>query len=365
MRRRYSVSHGTRMGVWLGAALLGLVVVTGAGSPTTTTAPASRPAQVIRCVVPTPRDWKERASVVEAYEVAAELNGCVSLPDPLEWWAAKGKSFGESKVGQESVWQKALLAGKQCDILVQLDPYGSPRTGKLATKLPPELKGRTFAAPDVRRAFVAEAVARAKAYNAKYVCLAMEINAYYEQQPDDFDNFVSLFVEARDAIKKNRPDAVVFVSFQYEQLLGRFGGQAGMKVHPPQWELLAKFEPHVDAIGLSSYPWASFNPIRFGQPEDLPDDYYAQIAQHTRKPIIFAELGWSTDPKYGGSEASQARFLRRFEQLTRGLDVRLVNYFFLYDCALFGPVFESMGLYDKNGRPKEACEVWKHLWVEP
>jgi hypothetical protein len=349
---------------WLWPALLGLTLLAGAG-PTTTRAPASRPAHVVRSVVPTPRDWQQRDSIVDAYKVAAELNDCISLPDPLEWWSAKGKTFAASKAGQESVWQKALLAGKRCDILVQLDPYGSPRTGKLAAKLPPELKGQTFASPGVRQAFIAEALARTEAYDAKYVCLGMEVNAYYEQQPDDFDNFVSLFAEARAAIKQRRPDTIVFVSFQYEQLLGRFGGQAGMTVHPPHWELLAKFEPHTDAIGLSSYPWASFNPIRFGAPEDLPEDYYAQIAQHTRKPIIFAELGWSTDPKYGGSEAAQARFLRRFDQLTRGLNVQLVNYFFLYDCTLFGPVFASMGLYDKTGRPKEACAVWQHLWTEP
>lgn len=327
--------------------------------------PTSRPAAaVVRCNVPTPRSWDQKG-VMEAYRTAAQISECICLPDPVQWWAAQGQTFADSKVGKESQWQKALIQEAKTTVFIQLDPYPPPRTGKLAAKLPRELAGKTFAAPELRAAFIADAVARVKAYDADYVGLAMEINAYYEQQPEDFDNFVSLFAEARQAIKAVRPEALVFVSFQYEQLLGRFGGMAGMTVHEPHWELLAKFEPHTDAVGLSSYPWESFSPLRYGDPAKLPDNYYTRIAEHTKKPLVFAELGWSSDPKYGGSEASQARFLQRFAELTRGLDVRLVNYFFLYDNDAFGPAFSAMGLYDKQGKPKEAAGVWRRLWTEP
>ncbi len=46
---------------------------------------------------------------------------------------------------------------------------------------------------------------------------------------------------------------VVFVSFQYEQLLGLFGGQGNLRKHAPQWGLFRLFEPETDAIGISSY----------------------------------------------------------------------------------------------------------------
>lgn len=320
--------------------------------------------RVIRCTVPTPKNW-ERDSVIQAFHTAGELSGWVSLPDAVEWWGATGKGFENTKVYQAQRWQNVLLRERLSDpiqVLVQLDPYPPPRRGTLASKLPRALKGQAFGAPAVRSGFIEEAVARVRWYNAKYVCLAMEVNAYHEQQPDDFDNFVSLFAETREAIKKIRPEAVVFVSMQYEQLLGRFGGIAGQKVHEPQWELLEKLEPHQDAVGISSYPLASMKPVRFGDPNDLPDDYYSRIAEHTEKPIIFTELGWSSDKKYGSSEKRQAEFLRRFEKLTRGLDLLMVNYFFLYDTKGYGSVFDSMGLLDKSGRPKEAMSVWKSLW---
>jgi hypothetical protein len=137
---------------------------------------------------------------------------------------------------------------------------------------------------------------------------------------------------------------------------------AGQTVHEPHWELLYKFDPHQDAVGLSSYPMASMNPVTFGDPKDLPDDYYSRVAEHTKKPIVFAELGWSSDQKYGGSEASQAAFLRRFETLTRSLDLRLVNWITLYDGSTFGPPFDTMGLLDSSGKAKDAFHVWKQLW---
>jgi len=326
--------------------------------------PTTRPRRVLRASVPTPTDVSSQDSVLDAYRKAAALGGCVSLPDPLEWWHAEQREFSDTRLGGASRWQKAVVGERRGEIFVQLDPYPPPRTGPLSDKLPVALRGQNFGSPRVREAFIAEAVARVRAYDARFVCLAMEINAYYEQNPEDFDNFVSLFVEARREIRRIRPDAIVFVSFQYEQLLGRFGGKAGMTVHEPHWELLEKFEPHADAVGISSYPWASFDPIRFGAPADLPADYYARLAGHTNRPIVFAELGWSSDPKYGGSEESQAEFLRRFGKMTEPLDLRLVNYFILHDTPIFGPVFESMGLYDRTGRPKAALKVWERLWTE-
>ncbi len=326
-----------------------------------TTCGQTMPLGAIRSTVPTSKNW-ESDSIIEAFLTADELGGWISIPDPVEWWYALGKDAQTSKVFQDSQWQNYLLRENNTEIFIQLDPYGSPRQGTLSSKLPDELAGSTFASPAIREAFVREAVARVEWYQPRYVCLAMEINAYYEQQPEDFDHFVSLFAEARQAIKDVSPEAIVFVSFQYEQLLGRFGGEAGQIIHEPHWKLLEKFEPYQDAVGLSSYPMESMDPVNFGDPRNLPDDYYSRVAEHTEKPIVFAELGWSSDRKYGGSKASQAAFLQRFETLTSGLDLRLVNWIALYDGSTFGPPFETMGLLDNRGRPKNAFQVWKELW---
>ncbi len=312
---------------------------------------------VIRCTVPTPRNWHQD-NVLGAYRTACQLSGWVCLPDPIEWWAATDGGYQQSKVFQAQQWQNALLRENNAQVFIQLDPYRPPRTGPLASRLPPQLHNMSFASPAVRKAFTEEAVVRTRWFNAKYICLAMEIDAYHEQQPGDFDNFVSLFAETRAAIKRVSPDAVVFVSFQYEQLLGRFAAVTGRPGHKPQWNLIEKFEQYQDAVGISSYP--QLGGIK--DPKKLPDDYYSRIARHTRKPIIFTELGWSTAAKYGGSEATQAEFLRRFDHTTRTLDLALVNYFMLHDTDVFGEFFKPMGLIDASGKPREALAVWKRLW---
>lgn len=309
---------------------------------------------VIRSSVPTPRAWFG-PTVAEAFQLASRLTGWISLPHVMTWWPATGGRPTTSAGNQP--WETALLDQFPSRVFLQFDAY-SGRTGTLADRLPPALAGGTFATPAVRDAFKTEVLDRVRALDADFICIGMEINAYYENQPDDFSHFVSLFAETRDAIKSERPRAVVFPSFQYERLLGR----AVKGPHDPHWHLLTAFEPHQDAVGISSYPLADGNVVRFGDPDDLSDDYYAQIAHHTDRPIVFAELGFSTDPRFGGSESAQAGFLRRFETMTADLDLLLVNHFFLYDTVGFGPVFDSMGLVDGFGRPKQAFHVWQRMW---
>jgi hypothetical protein len=316
----------------------------------------------LKCVVPTPRVWSNEG-LVESFKTSAQLSRTICLPDPVDWFEAEGKPPEQAKAHREFQWQQSLLRRHDLNVFIQIDPYKT-RRGPIPD-LPRSIRSRSFSDPVLRKAFIADVMLRQRLYDPTYVCLGMEINAYFDENPRDFDHFVSLFKEARRAIKQVRPDAVVLVSFQYEQFLGILGGQGHLPKHPPQWELLQRFEPEADAIGISSYPMSSFSPLRFGDPNDLPAHYYNQLSEHTSKPIVFAELGWPSDSRFGGSPARQAAFLRRFPVLTSKLDVRLVNWFLLYDAKGFGEVFESMGLIDSSGRSKPAYDLWKDLWPEP
>jgi len=324
------------------------------------TQPTTRPVAAVKSVTPTPRSWS-RDGLIQSFALAAEIGPLICLPDPVDWWYAQGKSDKESKPHRDSRWQTVLIRQHGLKVFVQIDPYKT-RRGKIPG-LPKTVKKASFADPVLRRAFIADAVQRVRLYNARYVCLAMEINAYYEENAEDFDHFVSLFKEARREVKKIKPDAIVFVSFQYEQLLGRFGGQGHLPKHPPRWELFDKFEPDQDAVGISTYPLATFSPPRYADPSKVPADYYSPIARHTNKPIIFAEVGWPSDPAFGGSPEKQAAFIRRLDILLGDLNVLMVNWNFLYDVKGFGPVFDSMGMFDSRGRAKPSLGAWKELWT--
>ncbi len=320
--------------------------------------PTTKPAGLPRCVTPTPRQWNQQG-FFETFATAEQVVPMVCLPDPVDWWHAEGKDPEKSKPFNDHRWQSYLLNKHGLDVFIQVDPYKT-RRGKLSG-LPKAVAAPTFADPVLRRAFIADVLQRARLYQPRYLCLAMEINAYYEENADDFDHFVSLFKEARKQVKAIAPDTVVFVSFQYEQLLGLYGGQGHLPKHEPHWELFKQFEPEIDAIGISSYPMKTFSPPTYPDPKDFPADYYKRIAKHTDKPIVFAELGWPSDPKYGGSPEKQAAFLQRFPSLIEGLDVRLVNYNFLFDARGFGAVFESMGFIDAKGVVKPALQVWRGM----
>ena len=329
----------------------------------TQTKPSTQPTirkAPIKCVSPTPKSWS-RDDVILAFESAGKIGRMVNLSDPVDLWHAKGKSAESSKPYQDHRWQSVMLKQYDLEPFIQMDPYKN-RRGKIPD-LPSGVKSASFSDPVLRKAFIADAVWRTKLYEPRFLCLAMEINSYYEQNPGDFGYFVSLFKEARKAVKEISPETLVFVSFQYEQLLGKFGGQGDLRKHKPHWHLLEMFEPDQDAVGISTYPMESFVPTKFGPASALPDDYYRVLREHTKKPIIFTEVGWPSDSDFGGSPQSQAAFLKRFQVLIKDLNVPLVNWYFLYDLKGYGPVFESMGLFDSKGKPKPSYAVWSRLWA--
>lgn len=311
-----------------------------------------------KSVVPIPHEWSQ-SGLTSAFKRAGEAGKLISLPDPVDWFDASQRQASDSKQNKEFEIYNALRNENGLDVFIQLDPYPG-RRGPIAN-LPKAIKNSSFSDPILRKAFIADALNRMKLYRPKHICLAMEINAYYEQHPEDFSNFVSLFRETRNRIKELYPDTKVLVSYQFEQFLGRFGGQGDQLRHQPHWELLGMFESFSDAVGISSYPMESYAPLKFGAPGDLPADYYAQIARHTSKPIVFTELGWPSAEKYGGSPERQAAFITRLPTLLSNLNVDIVNWFFLSDADGFGDLFKSMGLVDGAGIEKPAFEAWKNL----
>lgn len=222
-----------------------------------------------------------------------------------------------------------------------------------------------------REKFKQVASAIAEKYQPLYLALGIEINHYYEHDPTGFDAFVSLYAETYEAVKAASPDTLVFPVFQYEMLRG---GEffTGDGQNPPQWELLDRFGERLDLVAFTTYPF-----LLYASPDGLPADYYAVIAKHTSLPAAFTEIGWPSAPfpnapdlpfgfaqggPYGGSEDEQAAFVRRFFELTLGLDLALALWSFPHDPAgQINPAFLSISLRHNDGRPKPALAVWQEM----
>jgi len=204
--------------------------------------------------------------------------------------------------------------------------------------------------PEFRRLWVDEARKIAQEFRPEYFSLGNEINDYFYLHPEELDAYLSLYDEARSAIKNVSPETKVFVVFSYNHL-----------IENDQWDMIETFSNRSDLIGLTTYPAAGFD-----APGDIPTDYYTRLNNHTDKPTAFTEIGW---PSSGtGSEDEQAEFLVRFLELTEGMDLEMVNWLFLHEPQLTGiaasisqPGTSTVSLKNADGTRKKIYALWLDL----
>jgi hypothetical protein len=214
---------------------------------------------------------------------------------------------------------------------------------------------------NIERLAAAEAQAAADNH-LPYLCVGVEVTAHYDDDPARFERFVTLLERTYAAVKAASPGTQVYVNFQLEHLRGLRGGLFGgvNDEATAHWELLERF-PQADLIAFTTYP-----SLIYRSPADIPDDYYAEIARHTDKPIAFTETRWPAATVAAGwesDEAAQAAFIQRLDVLTAGLDVRMLVWLFAHAQAL-GPqesAFKDMTLFRADGTPRPAWDAWLAL----
>lgn len=206
--------------------------------------------------------------------------------------------------------------------------------------------------------YVESAGSFAEQFEPAYMGFGVEVNIHAEDQPAEFETFVSLFEETYDAVKAVSPDTQVYTTFQLEWLMGLRGGQFGGTNDPEQaqWELLDRF-PKADLVGITTYPG-----LVYQNPSDVPDDHYAGIADRTDRPLAVTETGWAhsndAGPDWETSEDEQAAFVRRLFELTADLDLALLLWLFVYQPSGVEQAFEAMSLRRDDGTARPAWDAW-------
>lgn len=223
--------------------------------------------------------------------------------------------------------------------------YLDPGTGE-------SLRGLT---PELREAYLTSLTGFAEEHRPGYIAVGVEVNSVYLKSPGDYPPFVDFFQDAYDAVKTVSPDTVVFTVFQLERMKGLHGGLFGGENDPSlsQWGLIDDF-PSTDIVAFTSYPC-----LVFGDPSEMPDDYYTEIVSHTSKPVAFVELGWFREgfPGWESDASEQAEFIDRFFLLAEETEPVLVVWSFLYDVDAAQP-FDTMGLLDYDETSTEAWDAW-------
>jgi len=202
---------------------------------------------------------------------------------------------------------------------------------------------------DFRRLWVEEARKIAEEYHPEYFSMGNEVNDFFYHYPNSFDDYLSLCNETYSEIKKVSPDTKVMVVFSYNHM-----------IENQQQEMITDFEDVVDIIGFTTYPWKYYD-----NPEELPDDYYTDIEKYTDKPIAFTEIGWASAHEVNTSEEEQAEYLVKFLELTKDMNIEMVNWLFLHYMQLTDHAFTSetgtVSLKNANGSKKEVYDVWRDV----
>ena len=200
------------------------------------------------------------------------------------------------------------------------------------------------------------AAAFASRYRPSSLGFGIELNLLHEKNPGAFEDFVRFFPEVRDTVKAVSPETRVFTVFQLERMKGLGGGLFGGVNDPgaAEWPLLDRVAA-ADFVGFTTYPG-----LVFRSPEEIPPDYYEEIAVHTGKPIYLTESGWHSAPRppgWASSDAEQAAFVDTLFTRLSIVPAEMVIWSFLSDPPAPEP-FDSMGLLDGNGVPRAAWSRW-------
>lgn len=199
-----------------------------------------------------------------------------------------------------------------------------------------------------RSRWITEARNIAQEFKPEYFSLGNEINDYFYLHPEQLNNYLSPFDEAKAAIKSVSPNTKVFAVFSYTHLIDN-----------AQWGMLRTFDSRADLIGLTSYPRKQYDAH-----SEIPADYYSRISQYTSKMIAFTEIGWISSAP--GSEKQQSEF--KILGTHKSLNIEIAGWLFLHEVQLTGVVGEisdsetgTIALKKSDGTKKDIYSLWLDL----
>ena len=345
----------------LGAVAAGCGGGGGDDSPPPTAGP-SRPYQMGFSSLP--RELSADA-YAESFDFAGDHGDIVLIQRTLPWSDFLPGSDISDDTAETTASERSALDDSDLSLFFAIDVTDGATGRDRIAGLPVERSGQGFEDPDIRAAFIAYAEYVALNYEPEYIALGVEMNLYYEKNKERFADFISLYREAYDAVKKHSPDTQVTVTLQYEDLQGLLPRE---DPHFPSWQLVREFEPNLDFVAISTYP--SF---AFARADAMPDSYYSQLRAFTDRPIAIAEMGYSSadgvEGMNSGTEEEQARFLRRALGEAETLPLSFVIWFAIWDPAYARDTafaaFQSIGLLGQDEEPKPAWQHWEDAERRP
>jgi hypothetical protein len=198
--------------------------------------------------------------------------------------------------------------------------------------------------------------------NVQWFMIGYEINEYFNRHPAEVDDFVKLYLAAKDHLQRSVPGirvSTTLMSSGLDQLNGR----------------LVSLNRNLEFLALTYTPLEPDFGVR--DPSVVPSDFSRMKEFAHGRPIVFQEIGYPSSPVAGSSEDKQAQFYRlAFKEFNSDPSAfRAVNWMMLGDLSdtatkqfssyyglkgaqKFEASLQTLGVFDKNGQPKKSWQIF-------
>jgi hypothetical protein len=320
--------------------------------PTATTDPAARTRSFQLGVSSQPVEATEEG-YEDAFALAGQMGELILVQRAPPWEDFLPGGEVSSRTERLTLIERELAEQNGLRLMLAVDPT-LPNNRGVLVNLPPEYAGEGFANEDLRSAYISYAKYLALNYRPAYLVLGVEVDLIFADRGDgSFRNFVSLYFEAYDAVKEVSPETKVFPTFQYEHLLGLLSDPPAQ----PAWSLVARFQPKIDVLAVSSFPRSAFGSIT-----EVPGDYYDALTGRFDLPAALFSVGWASIVDGVPDESSQLAFLLRAVAAADRLESPFLVWFLARDPETASDngasSLSTMGLLGPLGQEKNILRVW-------
>jgi hypothetical protein len=301
------------------------------------------------------------------------------LVQTVQTWAQRADA---GLILSEPPWD-SLIAGVSPETLVRRNELGlaefyralglrvvcsiDPTNGldRSSDSAPLVAAGRSLTEPAIQQLYRDYAVAMDTLVRPDYLSVASETNLIRAIAPPAlYSAVVQNAADAAAAVRAADPSVQLYTTVQVEVAWGRLvpaGTFQGIAQDRADF-------PFIQALGISSYPYLG----GWGDPDNLPPDYYTRLVQGSPIPVLMIEGGWSSDTVLSVpcTPDHQRRYIEKHAQLLDA--VQAVAWFQItftdLDVAAYqvqyGDLtpFAYLGLVDVNLMPKPALAPWDAIF---
>jgi hypothetical protein len=298
------------------------------------------------------------------------------LEEGVPWTEAlENKDYSPSMMWEWN--QRRTKSANALKVFVSISPLNQTRTGLADYRgalphmgLPTTFAGKRLNDPVVKKAYLNYAESVIDYFEPDYLAITVEANELFFNSPQQWADFVELYIETYAALKLSHPELPVFFTTNLHMM------NQMKKETDDVWSELSMLWNYSDIAALSYYPYMQY-PLEMSDPVQILD----RLREHTDKPLAISESGYPAEPidfpgvsHIPASERLQGEMMfrillqayvdqyvfvvvwthRDFDQLVTTLNLPAIS-----------NLWRDIGLLSENGTERLSARVWDAFYNLP